>query len=75
MMSSGQHGGGATTAPPQPGVQGVPTGSGDTKALLTSQSNGVIGVKNLQMGDNSVITSPGKEVKLDAGTQMMIRAQ
>ena len=69
-----QGGGAATTAPPQSGVQGFPVGS-DTKALLTSQSKGALGVKNLEMGDNSVLTSPGKEVKLDAGTQMMIRAQ
>jgi hypothetical protein len=66
---------GGTTAPPQPGVQGLPTGGGDVKALLTSQSKGAVGVKNLQMGDDSVVTSPGKEVKLDAGTQMMIHAQ
>ena len=67
-------GGAATTAPPPSGVQGFPVGS-DTKALLTSQSKGALGVKNLQLGDDGVLTSPGKEVKLDAGTQMMIRAQ
>ncbi len=67
-----QGGGAATTAPPQPGVQGFPIDSG-TKALLTSQSKGALGVKNLQLGDDGVVTSPAKEVKLDAGTQMMIR--
>ena len=67
-------GGAATTAPPPSGVQGFPTNSG-TKVLLNSQSKGALGVKNLELGDNGVVTSPGKEVKLDAGTQMMIRAQ
>ncbi len=42
---------------------------------LSSDSKGVLGVKNLEMGDNSVLTSPGKEVKLDGGTQMVIRAE
>ena len=65
---------GGTTAPPQSGVQGFPTSGGPT-AMLNSQSKGAVGVKNLQLDDNGVLTSPGKEVKLDAGTQMMIRAQ
>ncbi len=74
MASKGSAGGG-TTAPPQPGVQGFPAGSGGPTVLLNSESKGALGVKNLQLGDDSVITSPGKEVKLPEGTQMMIRAQ
>ncbi len=68
-------GGAATTAPPQPGVQGLPIANSSPTVLLTSQSKGVLSVKNLELGDDSVLTSPGKEVKLQDGQQMMIRAQ
>ncbi len=43
--------------------------------ILRPDSNGVLGVKNLQMDANGVLTSPGKEVKLDGGMQLMIRAE
>jgi hypothetical protein len=43
--------------------------------ILNPKSTGVVGIKNLQLGDNSVLTSSGKEVKLDAGSQIMIHAQ
>jgi hypothetical protein len=36
---------------------------------------GVLGIRNLQMDKDSVLTSSNKEVKLDSGTQMMIRAE
>lgn len=42
--------------------------------ILTPKSTGVVGIKNLQL-DNSVLTSPGKEIKLDMGSQLMIKAQ
>jgi len=32
-------------------------------------------VKGLDMDDKSVLTSTGKEVKLDAGTQMVVHAE
>jgi hypothetical protein len=34
-----------------------------------------LGVKNLQMDANGVLTSPAKEVKLDSGMQLMIKAE
>jgi hypothetical protein len=46
-----------------------------THPLITSQSMGVLGMPNLEMGKDSVIMSSGKEVKLDSGTQMLIRAE
>ncbi len=46
-----------------------------THPLITSQSTGVLGIPNLQMDKGSVLTSSGKEVKLDSGTQMLIRAE
>ena len=69
----GGHGNGGTVPPPQAGTYGGYDTS--SKALLNSQSKGAVGVKNLEMGDNGVLTSPGKEVKLEANTQMMIRAE
>jgi hypothetical protein len=46
-----------------------------SRPLLTAQSVGVLGIKNLRMGKDAVITTPGKEVKLDNGAQMLIRAE
>ncbi|MGA2370446.1 MAG: hypothetical protein ACLPPV_23200 [Candidatus Korobacteraceae bacterium] len=42
--------------------------------ILNPKSTGVVGIKNLQL-DNSVLTSTGKEVKLDQGSQMMIKIE
>jgi len=35
----------------------------------------VIGIKNLQLDNNSVLTSHRKEVKLDSGSQIMIKVE
>ena len=66
-------GGGGTTAPPTSGMQIGGPANGTPMLLPTSQ--GVLGVKNLQMDANGVLTSPGKEVRLDAGMQILIRAE
>ncbi len=72
------HGGDATTmASPVSGAglapgQKLEHGGGK---MLTAQSTGVVGIKNLQLDSNSVLTSPGKEVKLDQGSQIMIKAE
>jgi hypothetical protein len=42
---------------------------------LNDQSVGVLGLKNLQLGTDGVLTSSQKTVKLDSGTQMMVQAQ
>jgi hypothetical protein len=42
--------------------------------ILDPHATGVVGVKNLQL-DNSVLTSTGKEVKLDSGSQMVIKIE
>jgi hypothetical protein len=39
--------------------------------LLNEASVGVLGIKNLQLA-NAVLTSTGKEVKLDSGTRMLL---
>lgn len=53
---------------------GQKTGGNAHGTMLNAHSSGVIGIKNLQL-DNSILTSTGKEVKLDSGSQMMIRAE
>ncbi len=58
-----------------PGAGRHPIGGAGSKTILNNESQGVLGVKNLEMGKDSVLTSPNKELKLDTGTQMMINAQ
>jgi hypothetical protein len=43
--------------------------------ILNAQSSGVQGIKELALDDNGVLTSPGKAVKLEHGSQIMLRAQ
>ena len=43
--------------------------------ILQSDSKGVLGLKNLQMGADGALTSTGKEVKLDSGLQVLIHAE
>lgn len=43
--------------------------------ILNEQSEGVFGIKNLQLGADGVLTSDQKSVKLDSGTQIMVQAQ
>jgi hypothetical protein len=75
------HGGESTMPPPTQGsVAGPNSGVHNVdatgpRAMLNSQSVGVLGIKNLQMDKDSVLTTTGKEVKLDNGTQMLIRAE
>lgn len=53
-----------------------PTPSQGTRSvpLLTDQSTGVLGIKNLELGSDGVLTSSGKEVKLDSGTRVLLNA-
>jgi hypothetical protein len=72
----GKAGSGANMPPPAATVGTTANNSPKiSHPVLNSQSQGVLGFKNLQMGDNAVLSSDGKEVKLDAGTQMLIRAE
>ncbi len=58
----------ATAAPPPPssGPHNVP--------MLTEESTGVLGIKNLQLGSDGTLTSTNKEIKLDSGTRMLLKA-
>lgn len=49
----------------------VPSTVSDPKPVLTEQSTGVLGFKNMTLKDG-VITSTGKEIKLDTGTRFML---
>jgi hypothetical protein len=51
-----------------------PTPSQGTRSvpLLTNDSIGVLGIKNLELGTDGVLTSTGKEVKLDSGTRVLL---
>jgi hypothetical protein len=43
--------------------------------LLNEQSVGILGIKNLRLGADGVLTSDQKTVKLDSGVQIMVQAQ
>jgi hypothetical protein len=62
-----------TTPPPTSSIQ--ISGPAKGTPILTATSQGVMGVKNLRLDANGVLTSPGKEVKLDSGIQLLVRAE
>jgi hypothetical protein len=66
-------GGNGSSAPPTSSMQisGPTTGT----RILSSSSQGVVGVKNLEMDPNGMLTSTGKEVRLDNGDQILIHAE
>ena len=70
--------GSGTTAPTPAGQTPDDTNNpnpGANRSVLNSESKGAIGFHNLDMDANSVLTTTGKELKLDSGTQMIIRAE
>ncbi len=72
-MMPGHDGSGAgTTAPAAPSA---PAAQQAGRPLLTGQSKGVIGMHNLELGENSVLISNGKNVSLESGTQMMLQVE
>jgi hypothetical protein len=60
----------AGTTSTQPSQNGQPAG-----AQITSQSTGVVGLHDLQLEPGSILASGGKDVKLDAGSQVLLRVQ
>jgi hypothetical protein len=66
-------GGNGSSPPPTSSMQisGPTTGT----RILSASSQGVVGVKGLDMDSSGVLTSPGKEVKLDNGDQILIHAE
>ncbi len=63
------HAGNGSTAAAGTGL-GLQPGQGGGK-MIDPHATGVVGIKNLQL-ENSVLTSTGKEVKLDSGSQLVI---
>jgi hypothetical protein len=47
----------------------------NTPTPLTEQSTGVVGLRDLQLQSSSLLVSSGKSVRLDGGTQMILRVQ
>jgi len=72
MMAGHEGMGAGTTPPPMPGMSQTQRTS---LPVLNGQSKGVVGMHNLELGENSVLLSSGKEVKLDSGTQMIVQVE
>jgi hypothetical protein len=72
MMAGHEGMGAGTTPPPMPAPNQGPQPS---KPMLNPQSKGVVGIRDLELGENSVLISSGKEVKLDSGTQMIVQVE
>ncbi|MGB8769130.1 MAG: hypothetical protein WCC92_05925 [Candidatus Korobacteraceae bacterium] len=72
MMAGHEGSGTGTTPPPMPSL---PTNQQTGRPVLNGQSKGVIGIHHLELGENSVLISTGKDVSLDSGTQMIIEAE
>lgn len=69
-MMAGHEGPSAGTTPPQMG--GMSQTTQTSAPILNGQSKGVVGIRNLELGDNSVLLSGGKEIRLDSGTQLIV---
>jgi hypothetical protein len=61
-----------TSPPPMPSA---PTSPQEGRPILNAQSKGVIGFHNLELGQDSVLVSTGKNVSLDSGTQLMLQVE
>jgi hypothetical protein len=53
----------------------APTSQQEGRPILNPQSKGVLGIHNLELGENSVLISSGKDVSLDSGTQMIVQVE
>jgi hypothetical protein len=75
MGGAGMNRGNGSTAPASNGV-GMQPGQHGNSSMLDPHASGVVGIKNMQLdSNNSVLTSTGKEVKLDSGAQMLIKME
>lgn len=83
--------GGGTIAKESPGDQGSPVpgpssslgniqtpnpdGSANQPWRLDANSHGVIGIRHLELDKDSVLTTTDKDLKLDSGTQLLVRSE
>jgi len=65
---------GATTPGPADTVGNI--GSSETQGpLLSPNGKGVLGIRNLELNENSVLVTNAKDLKLESGTQIVIQAE
>jgi hypothetical protein len=59
------------------GYPQTPSGQPDTanSPVLGPKSEGVVGMRNVSLQPNSILTSTEKDLKLEAGTEMILRVQ
>lgn len=75
MGGNNMHPGNGSTAAAGSGV-GMQPGQPGAAKMLDPHASGVVGIKNMQLDSNtSVLSSTGKEVKLDSGAQMLIKME
>lgn len=75
MGGANMNPGNGSTAPQGSGI-GMQPGQQQAPKMLDPHASGVIGMKNMKLdSNNSVLTSTGKEVKLDSGAQMLIQME
>ncbi len=59
--------------PGSPNNQGINQGTSDQATLLNPNSHGVVGIRHLELDKDSVLVTTDKDLKLDSGTQLLIR--
>ncbi len=75
MGGNNMNAGNGASAPAGNGM-GMQPGQRPAGKMLDPHASGVVGIKNMQLdSNNSVLTSTGKEVKLDSGAQMLIKME
>jgi len=62
-------------SPGSPNDPNSPQGDQQTSPQVSPQSKGVIGLHDLQLEQGSILASDGKQVKLQAGSQILLRVQ
>lgn len=79
LSGTGPMGGSApVTGLPQPGNPPQTNGNPGTALSpggLTTESTGVVGLRNIELQSGSTLTSTGKDLKLDSGTELVLRVQ
>ena len=66
---------GSPNSPGPPNNQGANQGDTGQAPLLNPGSRGVIGIRHLELSKDSVLTTSDKDLKLDSGTQLLIRTE
>lgn len=75
-MGSNTSGRGSSNGSAPPATSSVQVaGPNSGTPILRPDSQGVLGMKHLQMSSDGVLNAEGKEVKLEGGTQIMVHAE